>query len=220
MEIVNDENTSSGNERGQTENSELRAMARASLDGNWGLAIGTFVVFSLVVSAASFIPFGSLLITGPMSVGIALFSINISRNENAELGQIFHGFNKFGVALGAYILSAIFIFLWMLLLIIPGIIAALSYSMVNYIIADEEEIGVMDALNKSKAMMDGYKMKLFLLALSFIGWAILCILTAGIGFLWLIPYIQVTVAKFYDDIKGEKHASFSSDDSILDDTVG
>jgi len=98
MEIVNDENTSSGNERGQTENSELRAMARASLDGNWGLAIGTFVVFSLVVSAASFIPFGSLLITGPMSVGIALFSINISRNENAELGQIFHGFNKFGVA--------------------------------------------------------------------------------------------------------------------------
>ncbi|GHT57847.1 hypothetical protein FACS18945_2990 [Bacteroidia bacterium] len=90
---------------------------------------------------------------------------------------------------------------WSLLLIIPGIIAAISYSMTFYIIADDPAISAMDAINKSKKMMYGYKMKYFCLSLRFLGWALLCILTLGIGFLWLMPYIQVTFAKFYDDLK-------------------
>jgi uncharacterized membrane protein len=89
----------------------------------------------------------------------------------------------------------------MLLLIIPGIIAALSYSMTFFIIADDESIEPMEALKKSKKMMEGYKLKLFYLSIRFFGLALLCILTLGIGFLWLIPYTYVTMAKFYDDIK-------------------
>jgi len=190
----------------KTENVVLMKMARESLKGKWGLAIGTFLVYMLVVVGIQLIPklgpIAALVITGPMAIGISIFSLSISRNREARLEQIFEGFNYFGTALGAYLLMVLFILLWMLLLIIPGIIAALSYSMTFYILADDNTIGAMDAIDKSKAMMDGYKWKLFCLGLRFFLLALLCILTLGIGFLWLLPYMRIGVAKFYDDIKG------------------
>ncbi|EPR68350.1 DUF975 family protein [Cyclobacterium qasimii] len=191
-----------------TENVALMKMARESLKGNWGLAIGTFLVYYIIMGflqgMAEYYPMiglGTLIITGPMVLGLSLFSLTIARNQYARLQQIFDGFNNFGTALGAYLLIIIFVLLWMLLLIIPGIIAGLSYAMTFYIIADDPTIGPLDAIDKSKQMMNGYKMKLFLLFLMFFGMALLCILTLGIGFLWLIPFINVTTAKFYEDIK-------------------
>ncbi|MEI9935004.1 MAG: DUF975 family protein [Ferruginibacter sp.] len=190
----------------KTENVVLMKHARESLSGKWPLAIGTFVVYYLINGCVQSIPFagivGSLLIGGPMLVGVAVFSLSLSRNTYPRFEQIFDGFKKFDVALGAYLLTFIFVLLWSLLLIIPGIIAALSYSMTFFILADNDSIGAMEAIDQSKAMMDGYKWKLFYLGLRFLGLALLCILTLGIGFLWLIPYIQVTMAKFYDDLKG------------------
>lgn len=191
----------------KTENVVLMKQAREALSGKWGLAIGTFVVCYLITGGIQFIPLagivGSLLIGGPMAVGVAIFSLSLSRNTDPRFEQIFDGFKKFGVALGAYILMGVFVVLWSLLLIIPGIIAVLSYSMTFYIIAEDDSIGSMEAIDKSKAMMEGYKLKLFYLWLRFFGWALLCLLTLGIGFLWLIPYMHVTMAKFYDDLKGE-----------------
>ena len=192
----------------KTENLVLMQMARKSLKDKWGLAIGTFVVYMLIIGAiqttTEFFPLVGLLllaISGPMVLGIAIFSINISRNQDARLEQIFQGFNNFNTSLGAYLLMLLFTFLWTLLLIIPGIIAVLSYSMTFYILADDNSIGAMEAIDKSKKMMDGYKWKYFCLGLRFIGWSLLCILTLGIGFLWLLPYMQVSMVKFYDDIK-------------------
>jgi len=189
----------------KTENGVLMQMARESLKGKWGIAIGTLVVYLLIVVALQIIPvvgpIVSLLITGPLAIGLAIFSLSISRNQDTKLEQIFQGFNNFGTALGAYLLMVLFIILWMLLLIIPGIIASISYSMTFYILADDNSISAMDAIKKSKKMMYGYKWKYFCLGLRFFGWALLCILTLGIGFLWLMPYIQVSMAKFYDDIK-------------------
>ena len=189
----------------KTENVVLMQMARESLKGKWGLAIGTFVVYSLIAVSIQRIPIvgviASLLISGPFAIGLAFFSLSISRNQDAKLEQIFQGFKNFGTALGAYVLTSLFIFLWTLLLIIPGIIAAISYSMTFYILADDNSIGAMDAMDKSKKMMDGYKWKSFCLGLRFFGWSLLCILTLGIGFLWLMPYAQVSMAKFYDDVK-------------------
>jgi uncharacterized membrane protein len=192
----------------KTENLVLMQMARKSLKDKWGLAIGTFVVYMLIIgtiqTTTEFFPLAGLLllaISGPMVLGIAIFSINISRNQDARLEQIFQGFNNFSTSLGAYLLMLLFIFLWTLLLIIPGIIAALSYSMTFYILADDNSIGAMEAIDKSKKMMDGYKWKYFCLGLRFIGWSLICILTLGIGFLWLFPYMQVCMVKFYDDIK-------------------
>jgi uncharacterized membrane protein len=199
----------------KTPNVDLMRQARESLNGKWGLAIGTYVVYILIflvlqgptiIFPHNFMfafPSGILvlLIGGPLSVGIALFGLTLARNQEASTGQIFLGFSKFGICLAAYLLVAVFTFLWTLLLIIPGIIAAFSYSMTFFILADEESIGAMEAIDKSKKMMNGYKWKYFCLMLRFIGWGLLCILTLGIGFLWLVPYIQVSSAKFYDDVK-------------------
>jgi len=187
------------------ENIVLMRMARESLKDKWGLAIGTFVIYSLITGAASAIKAPgsliSLLIAGPFAVGAATFSLSISRGKEAKLEQIFQGFNNFSTALGAYLLILVFVLLWTLLLIIPGIISALSYSMTFYILSDEQSIKAEDALKKSKIMMEGYKLKLFYLCLRFFLLALLCILTLGIGFLWLIPFVHITMAKFYDDIK-------------------
>lgn len=202
-------------------NSELLSAAKESLTGKWGIAIGTFLVYMIITSslqggyryqiysdadhgfsfAYSFTSLIYLLVAGPFALGIAIFSLNLSRNIEARFEQLFDGFKNFKTSFVAYLLMILFIFLWTLLLIIPGIIAALSYAMTFFIIADDETIEPMTALDKSKKMMYGYKLQLFYLSLRFFGLALLCILTLGIGFLWLFPYIYVTMAKFYDDIK-------------------
>jgi len=205
------------------ENVAFMRMAKESLRDKWGLAIGTFLVYTLIINGLQFNytfysnMFGtnalvssggliSLIIGGPMTLGAAYFALAISRNKEARFEQLFKGFNNFGTALLAYLLMAIFTVLWMLLLIIPGIIAAISYAMTFYIIADDPSIDAMAAIDKSKKMMYGYKWKFFCLNLRFLGWAILCLFTLGIGFLWLIPYMEISFAKFYDDLKGSQTA--------------
>ena len=191
-----------------TKNVELMKMARESLKDKWGIAIATFLIYALIIGivkgSAETYPFVNLillLISGPLSLGIIKFTINISRNQEARIEQLFESFSNFGTSTGAYLLTVLFTLLWTLLLIIPGILAALSYSMTFYIIADDDSIGAMDAIDKSKKMMYGYKWKYFCLGLRIFGLALLCILTLGIGFLWLFPYANVSIAKFYDDIK-------------------
>lgn len=202
----------------KTENVVLMRQAREALKGKWGLAIGTFVIFFLILmviqTPSLFFPYLfiltfpagilTLIIAGPLVVGMATFVLTLSRNQDASLSQLFLGFNRFGVCLAAYLLIALFTILWSLLLIIPGIIAAISYSMTYFILAEDESIGAMEAIDKSKSLMQGNKWKYFCLCFRFLGWAILCILTLGIGFLWLAPYIQVSLAKFYDDVKSQK----------------
>ena len=196
------------NNLSKTENRILMVNAREALRGKWGLSIGTCVVYLLILIPIQLIPFigfiASILISGPLAVGLAIFSLSISRKQNAEVGQLFKGFEKFGTTVGAYLLQLILIILWMLLLIVPGIIAALSYALTYYIIVENDSIGPLEAITKSKEMMQGNKWKLFCLGLRFIGWALLCILSLGIGLLWLMPYIMVSFAKFYDDVKGQE----------------
>jgi len=187
-----------------TENKVLMQRAREALKGKWGLALGTYLVYMLISGVISSIPKAggllSIIISGPMAIGVSIFSLAISRDKNPQFEQIFYGFKKFGVSLGAYLLTVVFVILWAILLIIPGIIAALSYSLTFFIIAEDDSIGPLEAIRKSKKMMYGYKWKLFCLYLRFLGWVLLCVLTIGIGFLWLVPYISVSFAKFYDDL--------------------
>jgi uncharacterized membrane protein len=192
----------------KTSNKELMAQARGSLKGFWGLSIGVsvfyFVILIFIQSVPIFGPIAGMLISGAMQLGIVIFSLALSRSENPQFAQIFDGFKKFGVALAAYFLQAIFVFLWSLLLIIPGIIASLSYAMTYYIIAEDDSIGPLEAIKKSKEIMLGNKWKLFCLGCRFIGWVILCIPTLGIGLLWVFPYTMISYAKFYDDILQQK----------------
>jgi len=189
---------------GQIPNSDIMAEGRDSLRGRWWHSVGTLVVLAIILIVAESFWIASVIVTGPLYVGWAIFVLAISRGHEARLSQIFGGFNSFLTALAAYWLFTVIVLLWSILLIIPGIIAALSYSQIFFIIADDRSIGPIQALRKSKEIMNGHRWKLFCLFLRFIGWFVLCILTLGIGFLWLIPYITVSCARFYDDINMER----------------
>ena len=188
----------------QTENRALMQQARETLQGVWGLAIGTFFVYALILVVSQQIPKVGMLvylvIAGPMILGATIFSLAFSRKNNPKFEQLFDGFKNFGVSLAAFLLQSLFIILWSLLLIVPGIVAAISYSLTFYIIAEDKSISPLDAITKSKELMDGNKWKFFCLSWRFFGWIILSILTVGIGFLWLMPYMMISFAKFYDDI--------------------
>ena len=138
-----------------------------------------------------------------MMYGYAIVMLSVMRGGEMNIGGLFDGFNDFGRIVGTKLLQAIYTFLWMLLLVIPGIIKSYSYAMTDFILKDEPLLANNAAIEKSMAMMDGNKMKLFLLDLSFIGWAILCLFTFGIGFLFLQPYVQSAHAAFYEDLKAQ-----------------
>jgi uncharacterized membrane protein len=192
----------------KTENIVLMRKARESLEGKWDIAIGTFVVYLVLTFFVQLIPFAGIIIglfvNGPIAVGLVIFSLSLARNKKAKLEQIFEGFQDYSRAVEAYILLFAKVFVWTLLFIVPGVIAALSYAMTYYILVEDPKIGAMEAIKKSIRMMEGSKEKLFRLNLRFFGLGLLCILTLGIGFLWLIPYMHVTYAKFYEDIKDVK----------------
>lgn len=187
------------------ENSELRKVSRQQLNGRWGTVILLCFIFFIVTWLLAFIPYAgsiiSLIICGPLELGLISCFLKLIREEEFRFENLFDGFKNFTSAFLLELIMSIFILLWSLLLIIPGIIAAYRYSMAFYILDDNPELGAMDALKESKKMMIGYKGKLFLLHLSFIGWTILSVLTLGIGFLWLIPYINTSTANFYENLK-------------------
>ena len=98
----------------------------------------------------------------------------------------------------------VFIFLWSLLLVIPGLIKSYSYAMSNFILADNPTMSANDAITASRKMMDGNKWRLFCLDFSFIGWYLLCGLTFGLLTFFVEPYHQAARAEFYESIRGEK----------------
>ena len=143
----------------------------------------------------------SLFVTGAFSFGYVVFFLTFMRGGQPRLGQMFDGFKIYGKTLGAHLLMSLFILLWTLLFIIPGMIAAYAYSQTFYIIADNPSIRVREAIKRSKEMMKGHKWRLFCMGLWFFLLSILCVFTLFIGFLWLVPYMQASYAKFYEDLQ-------------------
>ncbi|BCR35359.1 DUF975 family protein [Mariniplasma anaerobium] len=169
----------------------------------WSVLIACLIV--LAVSGAS-VPLAFLLV-GPILVGQSYYLIDVAEHENEgkNFELLIEGFKKSLVtSIVANILMGIFIFLWTLLLIIPGIIKIYAYSMTHYVIAENPEIDFMDAIKKSEEMMKGHKFRLFKLQFSFIGWFILGVLTFGVGFLFVYPYYSLAQANFYIDLRGKK----------------
>ena len=197
-----------------TSNKTLMTLALKSLKGKWGIAIGAWLAFFILTE----FKFGwewqggdggnykvaleivGLIISGPLSLGYTTLILLISRNQKPDFAILFGGFKRFGISFAAYLLRFIFIILWTLLLIIPGIIACLRYSQTFYILSEDENIGPLEAISKSKEMMVGNKWKLFCLYCRFIGWFILCIVTLGFAGLYVGPYISQSCANFYNDL--------------------
>jgi uncharacterized membrane protein len=193
-----------------TPNRELMAQARACLAGKWGLSVAVVLVVNLISGGLGFIPCAgpiiNLVIAGPLQLGVVLFFLGIARQADVEFGLAFNGFKHFGTAFLAMILVTIFTLLWMLLLIIPGIIASFRYALTFFVLADNPEMSAMEAINQSKELMKGNKWKLFCLGCRFIGWILLGMLTCGIGLLWVLPYLQTSMSRFYDDVRGAQSA--------------
>ena len=197
----------------------LKSKAKEQLKGRWKLAIITVLVSNLFINAdlikvyvnmfsdtsKSFsfsLNLFSLLFGGVIYVGLNRFLLNFITNENTpKFKDLFSHFNIFFKILCLYIVMGIVILLASLLLLIPGIIVALMYSQVFYILAEDPNKGIMECLKESSNLMYGYKWKFFVLELSFIGWWIVASLTLGIGGLWVEPYQKVTETNFYLKLK-------------------
>ena len=145
-----------------------------------------FVIMPLMVGFAN--AFLKLLVQGDNAIPENMYKIATTNYWHKVWGMF---------------LMNVFIFLWMLLLVIPGIVKMFSYAMTPFILEEHPELGANEAIDHSRAMMKGHKFDLFWLILSFIGWMILCLFTLGIGYLWLIPYMQTSIAGFYEDVKAD-----------------
>ncbi len=184
---------------------ELRHQAWNQLKTSyWMVFVVTLIVFML--PTASSIAVIGFIIAGPLLVGQSIYLMDMIEinPDGKKIELIIEGFKKsFVNSLVAMLLVGIFTFLWTLLFIIPGIVKSLAYAMTPYIIASDPSIDAMKAIDKSQEMMKGHKMELFLLYLSFLGWFILAAITV-VGMIFLVPYIQTTVANFYIELRGKK----------------
>ena len=117
---------------------------------------------------------------------------------------LFDGFGFTGKIILLNLVTGLFVFLWSLLLVIPGIIAIYRYRFALYNLCENPELGVMDALRLSKQQTMGFKLDLFVLDVTFIGWGLLCGLTLGILSIWIQPYIQQTDLAYFDAIRAAK----------------
>ena len=139
-----------------------------------------------------------------LDAGTALYHLGVRRGEEMPYTTLFDGFSFAGKIILLSIVQYIFIFLWTLLFIVPGIIAAYRYRFALYNLCGNPDMGVMEALNMSKAQTMGFKGQLFVLDLTFIGWYLLSGLTAGILLIWLSPYRMQTEMGYFQQIKNIK----------------
>lgn len=186
--------------------SEMRAAARENLSGHWMEAALLIFVYVLITGSLSSIPMagaGVSLFLMPMGWGVTCAFLGMKRGEDdpMNINCLIVGYKDFSRIFLTLLLQGVYVFLWSLLLVIPGIIKSMSYAMTSYILRDYPELRYNGAIELSMDMMQGHKWELFYLYLTFIGWGILCIFTLGIGIFWLEPYIETSVANFYEKVK-------------------
>lgn len=192
--------------------SEQKAAALAKCRLNWTpLVLATLVYIAVCgASAATFfaVVLVEVFLLNPITIGLCNAFLAYDRdqtNDNIIESMFKRAFDKnyLHKVLG-YFLLVLFVELWSLLLVIPGIIKAYAYAMTPFILEEHPEMSAYDAIKYSEKMMMGHKWDLFILGLSFIGWGILACLTFGIGFLWLTPYMELAYCEFYEDLKAEQ----------------
>lgn len=152
-----------------------------------------------------------------VAAGFTIFALHTIAGSGASVWNLFDGFGMFFRIIWLYILEGIFIFLWALLLVIPGFIAFYRYRMAIYLLLEHPEMSAMECINESKKLMKGHKWELFVLDLSFIGWAILVVVineigarlgiavlsVVGLGYLvyiYLLPFRELTCALYYKQL--------------------
>lgn len=184
---------------------EAKLLAKQQIKGNiLILFLITIITSAIVGLCGGILVIGwvaSFVVVPSLMIGLIMIYLNIAKGVPADIARMFDGFQNVGPCIILYLLTGLFTFLWSLLFIIPGIIKGLSYSMGMYILAEHPEMSATEALDESKRMMNGHKLDLFILQLSFIGWALLVPFTFGILMIWLVPYMAMSTTNFYNSIK-------------------
>ena len=188
---------------------QLKAQAKEQIKGKLGILIAVTLIIGAITAAASFLSslipgvgmIVSLIVTPAFALSTVRIYLMVVRGGTPEIKDAFNGFDDFFSAFKVTLLVGLYTFLWSLLFIVPGIIKGYSYSMALYVLADNKGKSARECIAESKAMMEGHKMELFVLDLSFIGWYLLCSLTCGLAFLYVAPLLNATHANVYETIK-------------------
>ena len=157
------------------------------------------LAFSLIIK---------VFLANPIEVGGCTFFKENVKSTPAPFALMKSGFQHYWHTFKTIFLKNLFLCLWSLLLIVPGIIKSYSYRMVPYILAENPDMPASDIITKSREMMNGHKWRTFLLDLSFIGWVIVGVLTLGLGLaFWTVPYMHSTEAALYEELKNSQAAA-------------
>ncbi|NLN80823.1 MAG: DUF975 family protein [Erysipelotrichia bacterium] len=181
---------------------DYHRIADEKLTGKGNLSALVYLIYSLIIGAlSSMAGVGLLLLGGPVHLGLANYIYDVYHGENVDVVTLFKPFNKDilkSIILGA--VSAIYIALWSLLFVIPGIIKMYSYSMIYFIQLENLDMHYEEVITKSRKIMKGNKGRLFCIHLSYIGWFILSALTFGILLFWVMPKVQMAKYELYRQI--------------------
>ena len=184
---------------------QLMRKARTLLEPHWILSIGVCLVCGLMVALPSELNrYGeivSFLLAGPLQLGLCFFFLNLIKGKETRFELLFEGFKPLVTVLLSYAIITVLTVVGLVLLVIPGIVVALGFSMTYYIIAEDPEISFQAALEQSWKLTDGYKMELLELNLRFIPWYLLGVLCLIVGVLAVIPWYNTTLALYYEDLK-------------------
>ncbi len=186
----------------------LKTQAKSHIKGKIGILFLITLIIGIITAAASLvlsmIPGGSLIasiiITPAFTLSVTRVYLNLTVGADPEAKDAFGGFDDFWSAFKVQFLVGLFTFLWSLLFVIPGIVKSYSYSMSMYVLAENKGMAALDCISTSKQLMEGHKMELFVLQLSFIGWMLLVPFTLGLLLIWLAPYMNATYAAFYREL--------------------
>ena len=181
----------------------LKELAKEQIKGKIGTLFLCGLVAFIVIMVSSFVAW---LIAPVIAMGMTMIYLALTKGQDPKVENVFKGFNIFGKAWFLSFLMELFIMLWAMLFVIPGIIKGYAYSMAPYILADNPTMTAREALNESKRITNGAKMDLFILELSFIGWALLGVVTFGIALIYVVPYMNATRANVYQNLKARENA--------------
>lgn len=186
----------------------LMREARSLLQPYWLISVGVCLVYAIVLGVPpelnTYGEWLSLLLAGPLNLGLCMYFLKISNSESPGIENIINGFQPLLQVLLLYFVSSLLIVLGLLLFILPGIVLSMGFSMSYYIMAEQQDITFVEALQKSWDLTQDHKMDLFLLNIRFIPWYVLGLLCLVVGVFVVIPWHQTTLALVYKELKAKK----------------
>ena len=180
---------------------QLKQMAKEQIRGNIGKIFICLLLAGLLVAVSAITIVGPIILMPVIIISVVRIFLKLTEGVTPAPKDIFTGFDVTGKAILLYLLVGLFTMLWMFLLIVPGIIKAISYSMSYFILAENPEMTAREALNESKRITKGHIGEIFVLGLSFILWAMLGNITFGLAYIYVGPYMYATFTNYYKELR-------------------